>query len=258
MGRIIAVVNQKGGVGKTTTAVNLSACLADLGQKVLLVDIDPQGNATSGLGIDRKRLTASVYDVLIEGLPARQAVIATNTPNLWALPSDINLAGAEVELVAAISRENKLRKALYALRNQYDFIYIDCPPSLGLLTINALTAADALLIPIQCEYYAMEGLSQLLGTYKLVRENLNPELAIEGVLLTMYDARTNLGAQVVDEVQKHFRGRVYRSIIYRNVRLAEAPSHGEPIHIYDRASKGAEAYYELAREVIERVEKKVG
>lgn len=260
MGRIIAVANQKGGVGKTTTAVNLCACLADLGKKVLLVDIDPQGNSTSGLGIDRKRLSISIYDVLVNGTRVEEAVLATALERLWLLPATIDLAGAEIELVPAISRENKLKKALQPAREEYDFILIDCPPSLGLLTINALTAADSVLVPIQCEYYALEGVSQLINTVNLVREALNAELEIEGVVLTMFDGRTNLSIQVVENVKQHpfFRGKVYRSIIGRNVRLSEAPSHGVPITVYDPKSKGAESYYDLAREVIESVEERVG
>lgn len=260
MGRIIAVANQKGGVGKTTSAVNLSACLADLGKRVLLIDIDPQGNTTSGLGVDRKRLPASIYDVLIDGMGVEEAAIPTRLERLSLLPATIDLAGAEIELVPAISRENKLKKALQSVREAYDFLIIDCPPSLGLLTINALTAADSVLIPIQCEYYALEGVSQLTNTVQLVREALNPDLEIEGVLLTMFDGRTNLSIQVVESVKQHplFRGKVYRTIIGRNVRLSEAPSHGVPITLYDPKSKGAESYYELAREVIESVEERVG
>lgn len=258
LGRIIAVANQKGGVGKTTTAVNLSACLAEAGQKVLLIDVDPQGNATSGVGIDRKKLAKSIYDVLVDGMSVTEAVIPSPYPHLHVLGATIDLAGAEIELVPAISRENRLKKALAPVRDEYDFIMMDCPPSLGLLTINALTAADALLIPIQCEYYALEGLTQLMNTFKLVREALNPALEIEGVLLTMFDGRTNLSIQVVDEVKRYFHGKVYRSIVGRNIRLSEAPSHGQPITVYDPRSKGAEAYTELAREVMEHVEERAG
>lgn len=258
MGRIIAIANQKGGVGKTTTAVNLSACLALLGEKVLAIDIDPQGNATSGLGIDRKKVSGSIYDVLINDIPVETAVQPTRVEGLSVIPATIDLAGAEIELVPAISRENKLKKALGPLRDEYDFIIIDCPPSLGLLTINALTAADSLLIPIQCEYYALEGLSQLMNTFKLVQNHLNPSLSIEGVLLTMFDGRTNLAIQVVEEVKRFFRGKVYRTIVARNVRLSEAPSHGLPINLYDPKSKGAESYAELAKEVIESVEERAG
>ena len=258
MGRIIAVVNQKGGVGKTTTSVNLSACLAEAGKRVLLVDIDPQGNATSGLGIDRKAVDTSVYDLLLEDMSPLEAMVPTSVKGLSVVPATIDLAGAEIELVPRISRENRLKKVLDPARTAFDFVVIDCPPSLGLLTINALTAADSILIPIQCEYYALEGLTQLMDTYKLVREALNPALEIEGVLLTMFDGRTNLSIQVVEDVKRFFRGKVYRTIITRNVRLSEAPSHGVPITVYDPRSKGAEAYTELAREVIEHVEERAG
>ncbi|MFZ5816196.1 MAG: ParA family protein [Bacillota bacterium] len=258
MGRIIAVANQKGGVGKTTTAVNLSACLAELGKRVLLVDVDPQGNATSGLGIDRKAVKASIYDVLLDDMSPTEAMVETRVPGLAVVPATIDLAGAEIELVPRISRENRLKKALHPVREQFDFILMDCPPSLGLLTINALTAADSILIPIQCEYYALEGLTQLMDTFRLVREALNPALEVEGVLLTMFDGRTNLSIQVVEDVKRFFKGKVYRSIITRNVRLSEAPSHGVPITMYDPRSKGAEAYMELAREVIEHVEERAG
>jgi chromosome partitioning protein len=258
VGRIIAVANQKGGVGKTTTAVNLSACLAELGMRVLLVDIDPQGNATSGLGIDRKAVKASVYDVLLDDLSPLAAMVETRVSRLTVVPATIDLAGAEIELVPRMSRENRLKKALHPVRDQFDFILMDCPPSLGLLTINALTAADSILIPIQCEYYALEGLTQLMDTFRLVREALNPALEVEGVLLTMFDGRTNLSIQVVEDVKRFFKGKVYRSIITRNVRLSEAPSHGVPITLYDPKSKGAEAYMELAKEVIEHVQERAG
>lgn len=256
--RVIAIANQKGGVGKTTTAVNLSACLAELGKRVLLIDIDPQGNATSGIGVDRKRLKASVYDVLLDEMPLLEAVVETRVRGLHILPATIDLAGAEIELVPRISRESRLKAALDPVRDQFDFVLMDCPPSLGLLTINALTAADSILIPIQCEYYALEGLTQLMDTFRLVREALNPSLEVEGVVLTMFDGRTNLSIQVVEDVKRYFKGQVYRSIITRNVRLSEAPSHGLPITMYDARSKGAEAYMELAREVIERVEERAG
>ncbi|MBP2019495.1 chromosome partitioning protein [Symbiobacterium terraclitae] len=258
MSRVIAIANQKGGVGKTTTAVNLSACLAELGKRVLLIDIDPQGNATSGIGVDRKRLKASVYDVLLDEMPLLDAVVETRVRGLHLLPATIDLAGAEIELVPRISRETRLKSALDPVRDQFDFVLMDCPPSLGLLTINALTAADSILIPIQCEYYALEGLTQLMDTFRLVREALNPALEVEGVVLTMFDGRTNLSIQVVEDVKRYFKGQVYRSIITRNVRLSEAPSHGLPITMYDARSKGAEAYMELAREVIERVEERAG
>lgn len=260
MARVIAIANQKGGVGKTTSAVNLAACLAECGKRVLLVDTDPQGNATSGLGVDRKKLSGSIYDVLIDGVEVGEVAQVTPVENLKVVPSTIDLAGAEIELVAVISRESRLKKALALVRDEYDYILIDCPPSLGLLTINALTACDSLLVPIQCEYYALEGVSQLMNTFRLVKEALNPDLELEGVLLTMFDGRTNLSIQVVESVKGHpfFRGKVFRSIVARNVRLSEAPSHGLPITLYDPRSKGAEAYQELAREVIERVEERVG
>lgn len=258
MGRVIAVANQKGGVGKTTTSVNLSACLAEAGKRVLLIDIDPQGNATSGLGIDRRAVKSSVYDLLLEDMSPVEAMVATSVKGLYVVPATMDLAGAEIELVPRISRENRLKRALDPVKDQFDFILMDCPPSLGLLTINALTAADSILIPIQCEYYALEGLSQLMDTFKLVREALNTRLEVEGVVLTMFDGRTNLSIQVVEDVKRFFRGKVYRTIITRNVRLSEAPSHGLPITAYDPKSKGAEAYTELAREVIENVEERAG
>ena len=250
MGRTIAIANQKGGVGKTTTSVNLSACLAYLGKRTLLIDIDPQGNASSGVGINKREIEGCIYDVLIEDEPMVSYIHETKIENLWIVPATMSLAGAEIELVSAISREVRLKRALDEVKGSYDYIIIDCPPSLGLLTINALTAADGVLIPVQCEYYALEGLSQLLSTVRLVQKHLNKELVIEGVLLTMLDARTNLGLQVIEEVKKYFREKVYRSIIPRNVRLSEAPSHGKPIILYDVRSRGADTYTELAREVI--------
>ncbi|MGM9950796.1 MAG: ParA family protein [Lysinibacillus sp.] len=250
MGRTIAIANQKGGVGKTTTSVNLSACLAYLGKRTLLIDIDPQGNASSGVGINKREIEGCIYDVLIEDEPMASYIHETKIENLWIVPATMSLAGAEIELVSAISREVRLKRALDEVKGRYDYIIIDCPPSLGLLTINALTAADGVLIPVQCEYYALEGLSQLLSTVRLVQKHLNKELIIEGVLLTMLDARTNLGLQVIEEVKKYFREKVYRSIIPRNVRLSEAPSHGKPIILYDVRSRGADTYTELAREVI--------
>lgn len=251
MAKTIAIANQKGGVGKTTTAVNLSACLAALKKKVLLVDCDPQGNATSGFGVNKSELEQTVYDVLINGKDVHEA-IKTTEYKADILPSNIELAGAEIELVAAISRETRLKKALASVREEYDYIIVDCPPSLGLLTLNSLAAADSVLMPIQCEFYALEGVSQLMNTIQLVRNNLNPELAVEGVLLTMYDARTNLSMQVVHEVRQNFGNVVYKAMIPRNVRLSEAPSYGEPIIVYDGKSKGADEYMNLAKEVIRR------
>jgi chromosome partitioning protein len=250
VGKILAIANQKGGVGKTTTSVSLSACLAYIGQKVLMVDIDPQGNATSGAGIDKADVEQCIYDVLVDDVEASTVIMETKVENLYAIPATIQLAGAEIELVPTISREVRLKRALEEVQSQYDYIVIDCPPSLGLLTLNALTAADAVLIPVQCEYYALEGLSQLLNTVRLVQKHLNHDLKIEGVLLTMLDARTNLGLQVIEEVKKYFQDKVYQTIIPRNVRLSEAPSHGEPIIIYDPKSRGAEVYLELAKEVV--------
>ena len=250
MGRTVAIANQKGGVGKTTTSVNLSACLAYLGKKVLLIDIDPQGNATSGIGINKGEVQSCIYDVLIDDEDIYSVVQQSKVENLSVVPATISLAGAEIELVSTISREVRLKHALQDIKEEYDYIIIDCPPSLGLLTINALTASDAIIIPVQCEYYALEGLSQLLSTIRLVQKHLNQELTIDGVLLTMLDARTNLGLQVIEEVKKYFQDKVYKSIIPRNVRISEAPSHGEPIIIYDPKSRGAEVYIELAREVI--------
>ena len=253
MGKIIAVANQKGGVGKTTTSVNLSASLATIGKKVLLVDIDPQGNSTSGLGVNKADVEYCIYDVLINDISPKEAVYHTDVEHLDLIPATIQLAGAEIELVPTISREVRLKRALHIVKDQYDYIIIDCPPSLGILTINSLTAADSVIIPIQCEYYALEGLSQLLNTIRLVQKHLNTELAIEGVLLTMFDARTNLGIQVVEEVKKYFQDKVYQTIIPRNVRLSEAPSHGKSIISYDPKSRGAEMYLDLAKEVVENV-----
>ncbi|PWU70076.1 ParA family protein [Gracilibacillus dipsosauri] len=250
MGKVIAVANQKGGVGKTTSSVNLSACLAHLDHKILIVDIDPQGNSTSGLGINKADVDTCVYNVLVEDMEVSDVLVSTNVPNLDIIPATIQLAGAEIELVSTISREIRLKKAIDSVKEEYDYVIIDCPPSLGLLTINALTAADSVLIPVQCEYYALEGLSQLLNTIRLVQKHLNNQLMIEGVLLTMLDARTNLGIQVIEEVKKYFQSKVYQAVVPRNVRLGEAPSHGQPIISYDPKSKGAEVYLELAKEVI--------
>ena len=253
LGKIIAITNQKGGVGKTTTAVNLSACVAAQGKRVLLVDVDPQGNATSGLGKNEYE-GPTVYDVLIGEAEAREAVVETGFGPLSLMPTAIELAGAEIELVAVENREQLLKNALSGLRDVYDYIFIDRPPSLSLLTLNALTAADSVLIPIQCEYYALEGVGQLVNTVKLMRRKLNPELAVEGILLTMFDGRTNLCAQVVQEVRTHFREEAFETMSPRNVRLSEAPSYGLPIHLYDAKCAGAQAYRELAGELTERNE----
>ncbi|OQB25441.1 MAG: Sporulation initiation inhibitor protein Soj [Firmicutes bacterium ADurb.Bin182] len=254
MAKIIAIANQKGGVGKTTTTVNLSACAAQAGKKVLTVDFDPQGNCTSGLGLDKETAEYSVYDVLINHIDAKDAVLKTKVPGLYCICSKIDLAGAEVELVSEIAREHVLKNALSSIKSEYDYIFIDCPPSLGLLTINALTCADTLLVPIQCEYYALEGLSQLMDTVHLVQRRLNTQLSVEGVVLTMFDARTNLSTQVVAEVKKYFKHKVYNTIIPRSVRLGEAPSFGLPITLYDAKSAGALAYVELAGELIRKEE----
>ena len=252
MGQTIACVNQKGGVGKTTTVVNLATYLALSGHRVLIVDLDPQGNATSGLGIDKGTLDRSVYDVLVDGLPLRDVIVGTPVDRLSLAPSSTALSGAEVELVAADRRDRRLARSLASVAGDYDWIIVDGPPSLGLLTVNALTAADAVLIPIQCEYYALEGLAQLTATVNLVRDNLNADLALNGVLLTMYDARTKLSAEVADEVRRHLDGSVYQTIIPRSVRLAEAPSYGQPIALYRPDSRGAEAYAAFAEEFVGR------
>ena len=249
VGKIIAITNQKGGVGKTTTSVNLGACLAYIGKRVLLVDIDPQGNATSGIGIEKADVEKCVYDILVDDADVLDVIKTTEVENLDVIPATIQLAGAEIELVPTISREVRLKRALESVKQNYDYMIIDCPPSLGLLTINALTASDSVLIPVQCEYYALEGLSQLLNTVRLVQKHLNTDLAIEGVLLTMLDARTNLGIQVIEEVKKYFRDKVYQTVIPRNVRLSEAPSHGKPIILYEPRSRGADVYLDLAKEV---------
>ena len=253
MGKIICIANQKGGVGKTTTAVNLAACLAEEGKKTLLVDMDPQGNASSGLGVRAGKKT--VYEVLLGDCTLDSVMEKTKQKRLWVAPSDIRLAGAELELANLERREFRMRAALEPVRKDYDFLIIDCPPSLGLLTINALTAAQSVLIPIQCEYYALEGVTALMNTVQRVKRSLNPGLEIEGVLLTMLDGRTNLGLQVVAEVKKHFKQAVFKTTVPRNVRLGEAPSHGLPIHMYDPRSTGAEAYIALAKEVIKKNKK---
>jgi chromosome partitioning protein len=252
LGRIIAIANQKGGVGKTTTNINLSACIAQLGKKVLTIDADPQGNTSSGLGIEKDKLNKSLYNLLLGEAYLEEIIQKTPVDDLFIVPSNMNLAGAEIELIGLDNREYILKKVLDNAKYLYDYILIDCPPSLSILTINALTAADSVLVPIQCEYFALEGLTQLLHTISLVQKRLNPLLEMEGVVFTMYDARTNLSLQVVEEVKKHLPKDVYRSIIPRNVRLSEAPSYGLPITLYDDKSKGADSYRLLAEEVIER------
>ena len=251
MGKIIAVVNQKGGVGKTTTAVNLTAALTEAGKRVLLFDFDPQANATSGLGLDKRRLRYSVYDVVINDVPAKDAIVKTNYGDV--LPSTADLAGAGVELVTMDSPNFRLRNALESVRDQYDLIFIDCPPSLELLTLNSLCAADGIMVPVQCEYYALEGLTDLMTTLRMVKKRLNPRLEIFGVALTMFDGRTNFSTQVAQEVRRHFPGKVYATVIPRNVRLAEAPSHGLPVTVYDKHSRGALAYKAMAQEIIDKL-----
>ncbi len=250
MGKIISIFNQKGGVGKTTTTINLAAYVGSLGKKVLVVDIDPQGNSSSGLGIDKEKLEYSMYDVIM-GISPEKAISSTQIENVDIIPSKVELAGAEIELTAKMSRETKVRTALFNIKGDYDYIFIDCPPSLGLLTINALTASDSVLIPIQCEFYALEGVQQLMNTIQLIKKSLNPELDIQGVVMSMFDGRTRLSIEVVEEVKKYFKGKVYTSIIPRNIKLAEAPSYGMPIMMYDKNCKGAEAYLELAQEFLE-------
>ena len=249
MGRMIAIGNQKGGVGKTTTTVNLGAALAFQGKKVLIIDMDSQGNATSGLGIERADVKQSVYEVLVDQIEAAGAILPTYRENLWILPSTLQLAGAEIELATADHRESRLKQAIEPIKADYDYILVDCPPSLGQLSLNAFTASDTILIPVQCEYYALEGLSQLLNTIRLVQRTYNKNFRIEGVLLTMLDARTNLGYEVVEEVRKYFQEKVYQTIITRNVRLSEAPSYGQSVIDYDPKSRGAEMYMDLAKEV---------
>lgn len=252
MGRIIAIANQKGGVGKTTTAINLSACLAEAGKKVLTIDLDPQGNTTSGLGVNKAEQEHTTYELLIGEDPVEACLLKEVLPNLDMLPSNINLSGAEIEMIGIEQKEFILKKEIDKIRDQYDFVIIDCPPSLNMLTVNAMTTADTVLVPIQCEYYALEGLSQLIHTINLVKQRLNPVLELEGVVFTMYDARTNLSLQVVENVKSSLKNTVYKTIIPRNVRLAEAPSHGMPITLYDTRSAGAESYRLLAEEVIGR------
>jgi len=251
LGKVISIANQKGGVGKTTTAVNLSTILAKKGKKVLLLDTDPQGNATSGLGVD-KDVKFSVYDVIINDVEIENTIKQTQVKNLDLCPSNMNLAGAEVELVSMMSREQRLKEKIDCLKDKYNYIIIDCPPSLGLLTLNAFTASDSVLIPVQCEYYALEGLGQLINTINLVRKHLNKDLTVEGALLTMYDIRTNLSNQVVKEVNKYFNNRVYKTVIPRNVKLSEAPSYGMPISVYDPRSKGAKSYEKFVKEFIKK------
>ena len=251
MGKIIAVVNQKGGVGKTTTAVNITAALKELGKKVLLCDFDPQANATSGFGINKRKLKHSIYDVVINELPTKDAIVSTNFGDV--LPATADLAGAAVELLTMAEPNQQLNKALIAVKDQYDLIYIDCPPSLEMLTLNALAAADGILVPVQCEYYALEGLTDLMNTLRMVKKRINPKLEIFGVALTMFDGRTNFSAQVAQEVRKHFPGKVYVNAIPRNVRLAEAPSHGLPVFAYDKHSRGAIAYRAMAEEIVKNL-----
>ncbi len=253
MGKIIAVVNQKGGVGKTTSAVNLTAALTEAGKKVLLCDFDPQANGTSGLGLDKRKLKKSVYDVIINDMPASEAIVATKYGDV--LPSVSDLAGAAVELIGMDAPNLRLKNALAAVKDQYDVIFIDCPPSLELLSINALAAADSILIPVQCEYYALEGLADLMNTLRLIKKRINPQLEIFGVALTMFDGRTNFSTQVAQEVRKHFPGKVFATVVPRNVRLAEAPSHGLPVGAYDKSSRGAEAYRNMAAEIISKLKR---
>lgn len=255
MGKVISIANQKGGVGKTTTAINLAASLAAIEHPTLIIDVDPQSNTTSGLGIESKTVTNSVYEIMVGGVSAADSVRETELPFLDLIPSHINLVGAEIEMIDREKRERILQNAISGLRDKYDFVIIDCPPSLGLLTINALTASDSVIIPVQCEYFALEGLGQLLNTIKIVRQHLNTELEIEGVLLTMYDTRTRLSDQVADEVKKYFEDRVFNTIVARNVRLAEAPSFGKPALLYDSTSTGAKNYLALAKEIIQRNKK---
>ena len=252
MGRIIAIANQKGGVGKTTTSINLSACIAAKGKKVLVIDIDPQGNTTSGYGIEKNDLENTIYELILGDCSVEDCILKNVIPNVSILPSNVNLAAAEIELIGVERKEYILRNEIDWVKDRYDYIIIDCPPSLSLLTVNAMTTADSVLVPIQCEYYALEGLSKLIHTVNLVKERLNTDLEMEGVVFTMYDSRTNLSAQVVDNVKSHLKQKVYNTLIPRNIRLAEAPSYGQPINIYDPKSTGAESYMSLAAEVINR------
>ena len=252
MGKIIAIANQKGGVGKTTTAINLAAALGRAGKKVLMIDIDPQGNATSGLGINKRKIEVSTYNLLIADAKIEDVLIRTDYRNLDVLPSNMSLAGIEIELVEMQQRAYRLKQAIAPIKDNYDYIFIDCPPSLGLITLNGLSAAGSLMVPIQCEYYALEGLSQLISTVRQIKRMYNPDIEIEGVLLTMFDSRLNLTGQVVSEVKRHFPDKVYKSVIPRNVRLSEAPSYGQPIQYYDQLSKGAQAYDDLAKEFLKK------
>ncbi|MCM1183915.1 MAG: AAA family ATPase [Roseburia sp.] len=250
MGKIIAIANQKGGVGKTTTSINLSACMAAKGKKVLVIDIDPQGNTTSGYGIEKNEIENTIYELILGDCSIEDCILKEVIPNISILPSNVNLAAAEIELIGIEKKEYILKNEVDWVKDKYDFIIIDCPPSLSLLTVNAMTAADSVLVPIQCEYYALEGLSQLIHTVNLIKERLNPDLDMEGVVFTMYDSRTNLSAQVVENVKEHLSQKIYKTIIPRNIRLAEAPSYGKPISLYDPKSAGAESYMALADEVI--------